>query len=162
MAPGRARVTRIGIVDAVEGWSVPAPPALAAALVAAVAADPARIEALLRAADAIYFGAARILVGALIAHDRWHLLHRSGFGPAPGRDGERDAWPITDHESFRLARQPASAGLLWFDLEQRTLEHCDVPGGVALVGEVPIFDGHTFLPRTVTYDLRGRWNVVAV
>jgi hypothetical protein len=154
-----AQRTRITILDGADSFSALGRLTLCHALIAALAADPTSIEALLRSTDAISFDASRRLLGALIEHDRWELLWRAGYAPPPGRDPERDVWPIVDPESFALARRPASAGLLWLDLKRRSIEHCLLPGGITLVGEVRVFDGREFLPRTVSYDLRGRWSV---
>lgn len=151
--------TRITIMDSVEGISIATDPTLVLALVAALATDPTSIEGLLRAADAIYSGASRVIMGSLIAHDRRELLRRRGYQVAPVEDV---AWPITSRSSFERAQQPASGGLLWLDLVGRTVCYRALLSDVEPAGEVPIFDGYRYLPRTVTYDLRGRWKIIAL
>ncbi|MEO7003625.1 MAG: hypothetical protein ABI068_17490 [Ktedonobacterales bacterium] len=156
------RLMRVTLIDANDAISVAVPSGLGVALIAALGSDPATIESLLRATDAIYFGAAEVIMGALIAHDRATLRWRRGLGPEPTLQPERDAWPITARATFELARRPAPAGLLLFDLERRTLGHCNLPWPIEPFGEIPIFDGQNYVQRTVTYDVRKRWKIEAV
>lgn len=157
-----ALLVRVSIIERGGGLSVAVSPALIPALVAGLATFPQSVEALLRAVDAVYWGASHLMVGALIDHDRQELLWRQGYRPPPPRDAARDAWAITDETAYRQARSPAAKGLLWIDLAQRSVRHALPAPGLLVAGEVPIFDGERHLARTVTYDLRGGWDIMSL
>ncbi|GEM_PF-4408481 len=159
---GAGVLTRVTLADARDAISLAVPTGLGMALIAALGANPATIETLLRATDAIYQGASEYLVGALIEHDRTVLRGRAGLAPLPILRPERDAWTISSPTTHGLARRPAPGGLLWFDLVNRILSYRDLPWPIEAFGEIPIFDGQNYLLRTVTYDVRGRWKVQAV
>ncbi len=153
---------RVTITDRDEGISVAAPVGLGPALIAALGADPTSIETLLRAADAIYHEASRLIVGALIARDRAELrAQRTGDAPPPLRPAT-DTWAITSEETFDLAHIPAPDGLLWLDLELRAIHHRDLTWPIEASGEIRIFDGSAYVQRTVTYDVRGRWKIMTL
>lgn len=150
---------RVTLSDTVEGFSASVPSRAARALVAALATEPAAVEAHLRAADALYFGLSALIVGALIEHDRAELLHRRGLRPPPIPDSETEAWPIRDFDAFCLACRPASGGALWLDLADHAIRTLDLSFTLNLTGEIAVFDGRRDLARTVTYDLRGYWHI---
>ena len=153
---------RVTITDRDEGISIVAPERLGPALIAALAADPVTIETLLRATDALYIGASRLIVGALIAHDRAELEARRGAMSPPTIHLGADAFAITSDELYQLARIPASGGLLWLDLARRTINHHGLTWEIHLHGELRIFDGAAYAQRTVTYDARGRWKIIVM
>ncbi len=155
-------VMRVTITDADDGLSLVAPQPLGPALIAALAADPTTIETLLRATDAIYLGASRLIVGALIDHDRAELRARHSHRESPTIHLGADAFAITSDETFQLAGIPASGGLLWLDLVRRTINHRGLTWRIQPYGELRIFDGAEYAPRTVTYDIRGRWNIITL
>ena len=161
-APADGPLMRVTITERDEGLSVIAPEPLGPALIAALGADPTTIETLLRATDAIYVGASRLIVGALITHDRAELQARRATLAPPTIHLGADAFAITSEETFQLARIPTSGGLLWLDLARRTVNHSGLSWKIHLHGELRIFDGVAYVQRTVTYDARGRWKIRAI
>jgi hypothetical protein len=155
-------LVRISLIEPQGGLSVAAPYTLVGALVAALATFPQSVEAHLRATDAIFWGASHLVVSALIAHDRQELLWRQGYRAPPSLDPARDTWALTDEHALQRARLPAAQGLLWVDFASCEVRHYLPSPGIATHGEVPIFDGKQTLARTVTYDLRGSWDIIAI
>ncbi|HUY77378.1 MAG TPA: hypothetical protein VMV29_11450 [Ktedonobacterales bacterium] len=160
--PNDQPMMRVTITDRDEGISVVAPERLGPALIAALGADPTTIETLLRATDAIYVGASRLIVGALIARDRAELQARRGVVAPPTIHLGADAFAITSDEMFQLARIPTPGGLLWLDLARRMVNHRGLSWQIQPHGELRIFDGDAYVQRTVTYDVRGRWNIITL
>jgi hypothetical protein len=152
---------RVTIITADRSISAAVPPLMGTAFIAALAGQPTSIPVFLQALEPIHKGAASMIVHGLIARDHQELLWHQGLDSLPELDPLYDTWIMTDEHSVLLAEKPASGGLLWINLVERTLRSLPPALPIAIQGEVVIYDGHYFLGHTTKYDLTGKWRILS-